>query len=563
MKNIDDIVTKVEHRKKQLEALFKKDEENYDLWAGKAKPFDTHPMSINITGTELSAKALKSQASINRSRLDIHVLPPDKHPNPNAKDTANQEERMYYYILDKFDEGLSLIGEATLKSSSAWNTIVLGRTVPRVLVYPDPKTGEIIYDCLCMIPRFFTFEFDKKGLAWYAYETFRSPFSIKEEYGKEVTEDREGKGISVTDYWDRDHNVRYVTKAKERLGKAWKHNFGEVPAIFQPVASGPKAISSEGIDVTAWGQSMFDPMKTGFRDLNKMRSIMATHAFTISQNPTEIIHEDNTEANVTEESFNRYPGATITHPKSTEIKTMDVKDIPASMPAMMEDLKRGLDLVTYSELSPDEAGHSGAALRILGQDRQDVDNPRVGAMNNMYTRICKMVKNQILTQGLTIQVQTVVDKSYQVYDMTPALLDNDFYISAELVRQDVYDEVEALQRAQLLMQNRLMSREDVLERVMREPDTKSQLEKMDMEDVEAAIPELAIKKRIKAYKMAGFNEDGTIKDQEALDSAKLLEEKLALLMMQQRQEVVPQGQPAQGGVPQGQPARPAAPQGAR
>ena len=101
----------------------------------------------------------------------------------------------------------------------------------------------------------------------------------------------------------------------------------------------------------------------------------------------------------------------------------------------------------------------------------------------------------------------------------------------------------------MLMQNRLMSREDVLERVMREPDTKTQLEKMDIEDVEAAVPELGIKKRIKAFMVAGLNDDGTVKNQEALDSAKLLKEKLALLMAQQRQEVIPRGQPPPGEQP--------------
>jgi hypothetical protein len=560
MKNIEKISDKVEKRKKQLQPLFTKDEENYNLWAGIANPFDTHPMSINVTGTELSAKALKSQASINRSRLDIHVLPPDKHTSPDAKDTANQEERMYYYILEKFDEGLSNIGEATLKSGAAWDTIVLGRTIPRVLVYPDPETGEVIFDLLPMIPRFVTFEFDKKGLAWVAYETFRSPSSIKSEYGKEVTEDMEGKGVSVTEYWDREHNVRYLTKDEEQLGKAWKHPFKDVPVVFQSVTLAPKAITNAGIDVKSWGQSMFDPMRDAFRTLNKLRSIWATHAHMLAKNPLVARYEGDTPPNIEGEHITRYPGALIKIPKSIDFDSLEQKDIPSSLPAMIADHQRQLDLVSYSELSPDEAGHSGAALRILGQDRQDVDNPRVGAINNMYTRMCKMVKDQIVSQGLTIDVKTVVGKSYHVYSMTPDLLDNDFYVRAELVRQDVYDEVEAQQQAQLHMQNRTMSREDIMERILREPDTKTQIEKMDMEDVQAAVPELAIMDRIIAYQEAGLDENGGVKDQVALDKAKLLKEKLSLLIAQQRQEVMSQEPPPEG-APTGGVTRPARPGG--
>jgi len=60
-----------------------------------------------------------------------------------------------------------------------------------------------------------------------------------------------------------------------------------------------------------------------------------------------------------------------------------------------------------------------------------------------------MAKKQIIAQELTIPVKTVVNGAYQVYEMTPEYLDNDFYVGAELIRRDVYDEVEALQTAQM------------------------------------------------------------------------------------------------------------------
>ena len=120
MKNIELISTKVEKRKKQLESLFKKDEENYDLWVGKEQKFDTHPMSINIVGTEMTEKSRKVQSSINRARLDIHVLPPGRLPNQEAIDQASQEERMYRYGLNESDDELLRIGESPLKPRASW-----------------------------------------------------------------------------------------------------------------------------------------------------------------------------------------------------------------------------------------------------------------------------------------------------------------------------------------------------------------------------------------------------------------------------------------------------------
>jgi len=368
MKNIDDISEKVEKRKTQLQPLFDKDKENYDLWAGKEQQFDTHKMAINITGTEMTALSRRVQASLSRSRLDVRVLAPNPLPNPDAVDTANREEDMYYHGFEMADERLSARGDASLLASATWQAVVLGRIAVRVMVYEED--GEIVWDILPMIPSLVTFEFDTKGLAWYRYETFRSSSSIKNEYGKEVTEETQGKGISVSDYWDREHNVRYLTKSKEVLsfkvnGKnetAWEHKFGDVPAIIQPVTLGPKAITSDGIDVTAWGQSIFDHVKIPFRNLNKLRSIVATQAHLNAKAPLVAKDKGGSGQRVEEQELERYPGAVINVPDTIDLDVLDTKDIPPSILTMMGDISTGIQKATYTELSPDAPGHSGSAL---------------------------------------------------------------------------------------------------------------------------------------------------------------------------------------------------------
>ncbi|MCJ7749251.1 MAG: hypothetical protein MUP27_16055 [Desulfobacterales bacterium] len=564
MRDIEKISEKVEKKKQHLQELFAKDDENYELWDGKEQIFDDHKMAVNITGTEMVALALRVQASIVRSRLDVHVLPPEPLPNPDATDTSNQEERMYYYGFEKANERLLVTGKAALLPATAWQATVLGRIAVRVLVYPDPKTEEIIWDYLPLYPRFFTFDFDSNGLSWGCYETFCSAESIWNEYKVEVKDD--GKGISKSDYWDRDHNVRYLTedktilpvrylddKGKSRTAPAWKHKFGEVPIVFQPVVRSPKAIDSSGIKVTTWGESIFDHVKVPFRKLNMMRSIAATHAHLLAKAPLDVTYTGD-KPGIEEKHFDRYPGAVFEHPDTTKISHLDESDIPSSLMAMMGDISTGIKNATYTELNPDTTAHSGAALRILGQDKQDVLTPRMDALNNMYTRICKMVKKQIITQGLTISVQTVIDDKYETYDIKPKLLENDFPVRAELIQRDVYDEEASLQKAQLLMQLRLMPREDVMERIMNEQDVPTQITKMDMEDVEAAIPEMKLKRLAKFWLDKAYNDDGTIKDQDALEKANMIKEMLGLLLVQKQQAAMP----SMGGMP-GQPGTPTLP----
>ena len=547
MRDLDKIKDKVDKRKQQLQPLFDKDKENYDLWVGKEQIFDTHKMAINITGTEMTALGRRVLASLVRSKLDIHVLPPEPIPNPKAEETANREEDMYYFGFNQADERLSLQGEASLLSSVAWQAVVLGRTATRIFVYQNDD-GEIVWDFMPMIPSLLTFEFGLGGLLWYNYETFRSPECVYNEYKVEVKEKSDGKGVSVSDYWDRDNNVRYLTDSKEVL-QSEKNPFGEVPAIIQPVTLGPKIITTEGIDVTAWGQSIYDHVKIPFKNLNKLRSVVATQAHLNAKLPLDVQYEGD-RPDFTDEHVDFYPGSMFIHSKESIIKSMDVKDVPPSILTMMGDISTGIQRATYAELSPDVPAHSGSALKILRQDMQDVLTPRAEALNILYTRICRMVKKQIQVQKLKIPVKTVVNDQYSIYDMKPKMLDNKFHVSAEFIRQDVYDEVEMLQEAQLYQQNKWLSRSSVMEQKLREQDVPTEIMKMKIEDIEAAIPELTIPDVILKYREMGLE-----------DKANELLRQFAMLVIEKQQALMPQPQGPMG-QPQGPMGQPTAPTGA-
>jgi len=209
------------------------------------------------------------------------------------------------------------------------------------------------------------------------------------------------------------------------------------------------------------------------------------------------------------------------------------------MLTMMGDLSTQIQEATYADLSPDDPGHSGSALRILGQDKRDVLNPRASALNTLYTRICRMAKKQILAQELTIPVRTVVNGAYQVYEMTPEYLDNDFYVGAEWISQDVYDEEASLQRVQVKLQLGLASREDVMEEDLSIQDVPARMFKIEWEKIKDAIPEIRLKEMIKVLE----------EDMQLPEEASMLKRKLAMLELQEQQALM--GAMGQGGAGQG------------
>jgi len=151
-----------------------------------------------------------------------------------------------------------------------------------------------------------------------------------------------------------------------------------------------------------------------------------------------------------------------------------------------------------------------------------------------------MVKKQIQVQKLKIPVKTVVNDQYSIYDMKPKMLDNKFHVSAEFIRQDVYDEVEMLQEAQLYQQNKWLSPESIMEKKLRMQDVPTETMKMKIHDIEAAIPELTIPDVILKYIESGQQ-----------DKAKILLRQLAMLEIEKQQALMPQ--PPQGaptGAPQ-------------
>lgn len=503
MIDTDKILSKIAKKEQDFSELYAKMDEDYDLWNVKPRVFDTHDMAINITGNDPRSLFDKVQAYLIGSEVQTSVLPPENHPAPEAKETANTEERLYHFALEQADIRLRGILEAKLLNTLSWHGLARAIIAARILVYPD-SAGNIIWDFLPLDPRYLTFGIGRDGLSWTGYKTFRDPESLKDDYRKELG-GGDNRGVEVTDYWDKEHNV-ILTKGGETLQTPWKHGLGEVPVVIMPVATGPRVSDPKEAKTASWGQSIFAPNRLSYKQVDELRTILATHAHLLAKSPTVFQTEaGQPQFTLPEGDIPYYAGATMVLPPGVKASRLPVPDIPHSLETAIGLGRGDIQRATYSDIEMGQLSFqlSGTALRMLKAEIDKVVGPRKQALVDAYTDICLMIKRQIVKQGLTVPVKTVYKDNYSVYDMVPSLLDNDFHVSVDLVVENPWEELERYQLFQMATQNRAMSRETGMDKILKIQDVKAELEKINLEDVAAVTEEIKLWEAMKIYKRTG------------------------------------------------------------
>ena len=498
MLDAEEILSKIDKKTKDLADLYAQMDSDYDLWSIKPQVFDKHPMAINITSNLPRALGDKVQAELLAHKLQIIVISPENYPSSEAQEITNAEERLYYFGFEQADLRLRGKGEAKLADALAWFAIIRGMIAARIYVYSNNQQ-EVIWDFLPLDPRYLTFAFDNDGLAWTGYTTFRSSENLKRQYAIEV-EDKDGKGVEIIEYFDRDIQAVINKKDKTLLRKIKKHTLKQVPIVLIPIALSPRIINNEGMQVTSWGQSIFAPNRVTYKQLNLLRSIVATHAHLLAKIPLVHTYPSGSPVKLDSQDIPYYPCALIDLPDTEKLEGLKVPDIPRSLMEAIQEIVRDIQLSTYAEheFGRDVPPHSGIALQYLS-DKSKVILPRLIALNDMYTDICRMVKKQIITQGISVPIRSVKDNVYVAYEMVPSLLDNDFYIKAEFVDENPWKRLENIQLAQMMIQNKLMSKENVMEQILKIPDVKTEVEKMTIEEAENLSPEMKFTKALDVY----------------------------------------------------------------
>ena len=532
---IEDIKTKVTAKELELNALYNRMDSDFDLWNIKKRVFDNHTMAINITSNDPRSLVDKMQSRIAGSQRRIQVKFPEPLVSPEDTSVANGIERLFHYGFTQADLRLRKRLLSNLNDSLTWFSLVRGVIAVRVLVYPD-KDGNVIFDYMPLDPRFLTYSVDNEGLSWVGYKTFRSKDSLKGEYGVDLSEPSQGRGIEVLDYWDREVNA--VMTQNEELKAPKKHNLNGVPVVIIPVAMRPRIADMEGIMIEGYGESVYAPNRLEYEQCDRLASILATHANLLAKQPIVNYWDPNTLGPngqpVMLETPAYIPGAIINLPNTHRLDRLPTPDIPKSLDIAIGQSRARIQRASFTDIEYGQLSFqlSGTALGMLRDDMDKLFGPRIRALSHANTDLCWMVRQQIIDQGLTVPVKVMEKDEYHSYEVTPEDLAQDYYLDVMFSSRKPWEELEVYQIIEMATKLGILSTATAREEIAKIPDAETEDIKVLMERAKDQIPEIQL------YQAAdGFVKQG--RDREAA------------IVGQQLQQIIMarQGQMAGGGVP--------------
>ena len=154
---------------------------------------------------------------------------------------------------------------------------ILGECAERVLVYY--RDGELRCDITPLDTRFFTFDYDHKGLTWGNYETTRPVSQIEAVYNIKLNESHD-KEMTVCDFWHRDNKVNLVyLKGGQLLQEEDSSNIDPDGNPFIPFAFQGSSVGSsfQGKDQEKYrNEGIYCLNRALYAELNKTATILQT-----------------------------------------------------------------------------------------------------------------------------------------------------------------------------------------------------------------------------------------------------------------------------------------------
>lgn len=265
------------------------------------------------------------------------------------------------------------------------------------LVVFQMVNGVLIPDIIPWDSRYVTYEVGADGLEWAAYKTERSRAAIEAEYGISI-KDKSGKVLNV---WDMEHNEVWV--AEERVVDQ-KHTFDFTPVVIRVVTLGSMLADADAM--AHQGESLFFLIRGIIPELNRLVSIMQTLNLKTIKKPMKVKMKGKGEAPPYDEIADA--GQTVRMEPDEDIAPIDFGDAQRSAniayqmldKAIQEGSLSSFDLGTFTQPM------SAVALIEIGEGRDQIFAPRLGARGMMNQQIADMFTEQVIQMGGNIELGT-------------------------------------------------------------------------------------------------------------------------------------------------------------
>ena len=347
------------------------------------------PNSVSVTLNDPAVFAANVEASLGAATEQVVV----ESENKNL-DTAYIED----FVRGAFasaNSRLSKQGRFPINPFIDQQMCRRGRGAARCFFRMDKKTGQLITDIVPWDSRYIYHDMGMDGVTWAAYETTRSKAKIEAVYPKARLND---ESAIVLDIWDSEHNEVWV--GEEQVFEQ-KNPYGYPPVVVQVVPMG-SMLADLGSQAHQ-GESIFFLIRDLVPELNRMVSIIQSLNMKALDNALLWRSQDGTQATPPSHKDLTTPGS---------VTAADIQG--GAEPVNYGELKRQAYLlhsmietrIQRGSLSSIDLGTlmfqlSAVALIEIGEGRDQVFLPRLGARGLLNQQLADMIIDQVTQTGAT------------------------------------------------------------------------------------------------------------------------------------------------------------------
>jgi len=297
--------------------------------------------------------------------------------------------------FDSANERRILQGRSTVNAFLDQQFCRRGRGAARVLF--QMVDGEVVPDIMPWDTRFVTYEMGSKGLDWCAYKTVRTQEAIEAEYDIKTKD----KAATVLDVWHPTANEIWIAGDKH---KETGHFFGYTPVVVRVVSLG--SLLADDDYISHYGESLLFLIRTVVPELNRLISIMQTLNLKAVKPPMKQKVHGQGQPSEYEDVTDM---GTVTRMEPDEdIARIDYGDAQRSAQmayamidkAIQEGSLSSFDLGTFTQPM------SAIALIEIGEGRDQVFAPRLGARGMMNQALSDMIVDQLIKVGGIVELGT-------------------------------------------------------------------------------------------------------------------------------------------------------------
>jgi len=483
------------------------------------------PRAISITLNDPAVFAASVEASLGNASEQVAVETENK-----KLDTAYIED-VVKALFTSADYRRSKQGEFPLNSVFDQMMSRRGGGAARCTVKIENE--QLLLDITPWDRRYFYYGMGPEGLAWVGYETQRDKDSILTEYpDAKIT----GKGATVLDLWDAEQNVVYIGGKKHF---EQENLYGVVPVCFQLVPMGSMLYDKDYLQYR--GESIFFLIRDLVPELNRLVSLIQ------SLNQKELDHalmvssKEGKGAKPPAYADLTTPGSVVSVDEGTAIQPITFGQLRQQawlLHSMIEiRVQRGslsnFDYGTFSQPM------SAVALIKVGEGRDQLFLPRLGARGLLKQQIAFMLLDQIIQLGGSVEIGVKGHK--RTFDVKK--LEGEYNIQFRYFIKSPAIDIARYQTATAAIGAGITSRKTARREIAQLEDPDEEERRIDWEQVGELIPAIKLRRQIESlHELADRGDEGARLD------AELAEETLINLIGQSTQPP-PTSQTSEGILP--------------